>query len=106
MVINLQIKQKYDIICLHWLRMSQQGVRKMSNKEKLNQFTDKGLEMIEEIVLSSDPAEIIKMISELKEERKQDKLVSWNAKYKVEDMVLDWDVLQTLKKNNINTLQQ
>lgn len=78
----------------------------MSNKEKLNQFTDKGLEMIEEIVLSSDPAEIIKMIQELKEERKQDKLVSWNAKYKVEDMVLDWDVLQTLKKNNINTLQQ
>lgn len=78
----------------------------MNNKDKLNQFTDQGLELIEEIILSSDSQEVIQMIQELKEERKQDKLVSWNAKYKVEDMVLDWTVLQTLKKNNINTLQQ
>ena len=78
----------------------------MNNKEVLNQFTDQGLELIEELILTTEPNELIKMIQELKQERKEDKLVSWNAKYKVEDMVLDWNVLQTLKKNNINTLQQ
>ena len=78
----------------------------MNNKEVLNQFTDQGLELIEELILTTEPNELIKMIQELKQERKEDKLVSWNAKYKVEDMVLDWTVLQTLKKNNINTLQQ
>ena len=78
----------------------------MNNKEVLNQFTDQGLELIEELILTTKPNELIKMIQELKQERKEDKLVSWNAKYKVEDMVLDWTVLQTLKKNNINTLQQ
>jgi hypothetical protein len=81
-------------------------VVEMNNKEVLNQFTDQGLELIEELILTTEPNELIKMIQELKQERKEDKLVSWNAKYKVEDMVLDWTVLQTLKKNNINTLQQ
>ena len=54
--------------------------------------------------LSLPTEEILPMIQSVKKEREEKRKTNWNAFYKVEDMVLDWDVLQTLKKNNINTL--
>lgn len=77
----------------------------MNNKEKLQRFSDEGLDLIEKLILSSEPEALFTMIQEIKQERYLAKEESWNKKYKVEDMVLDWTVLQTLKQNNINTLQ-
>lgn len=77
----------------------------MTKKEKLTRFSDEALDIIEELVLTTSEEDLVVMINEIKQERAEIKNLSWNARYRVEDMVLDWDVLKTLKRNNINTLQ-
>lgn len=73
-------------------------------KEQLTRFSTEALDILEEMFLSLPTEEILPMIQSVKKEREEKRKTNWNAFYKVEDMVLDWDVLQTLKKNNINTL--
>lgn len=74
------------------------------HKEQLTRFSSEALDILEEMFLSLPTEEILPMIQTVKKEREEKRKTNWNAFYKVEDMVLDWDVLQTLKKNNINTL--
>lgn len=74
------------------------------HKEQLTRFSTEALDILEEMFLSLPTEEILPMIQSVKKEREEKRKTNWNAFYKVEDMVLDWDVLQTLKKNNINTL--
>ena len=74
------------------------------HKEQLTRFSSEALDILEEMFLSLPTEEILPMIQSVKKEREEKRKTNWNAFYKVEDMVLDWDVLQTLKKNNINTL--
>lgn len=74
------------------------------HKEQLTRFSTEALNILEEMFLSLPTEEILPMIQSVKKEREEKRKTNWNAFYKVEDMVLDWDVLQTLKKNNINTL--
>lgn len=73
-------------------------------KEQLTRFSTEALDILEEMFLSLPTEELLPMIQSVKKEREEKRKTNWNAFYKVEDMVLDWDVLQTLKKNNINTL--
>ena len=73
-------------------------------KEQLTRFSTEALDILEEMFLSLPTEEILPMIQSVKKEREEKRKTNWKAFYKVEDMVLDWDVLQTLKKNNINTL--
>ena len=73
-------------------------------KEQLTRFSTEALDILEEMFLSLPTEEILPMIQSVKKEKEEKRKTNWNAFYKVEDMVLDWDVLQTLKKNNINTL--
>ena len=74
------------------------------HKEQLTRFSTEALDILEEMFLSLPTEEILPMIQSVKKEREEKRKTNWNAFYKVEDMVLDWDVFQTLKKNNINTL--
>ena len=74
------------------------------HKEQLTRFSSEALDILEEMFLSLPTEEILPMIQSVKKEKEEKRKTNWNAFYKVEDMVLDWDVLQTLKKNNINTL--
>ena len=74
------------------------------HKEQLTRFSTEALDILEEMFLSLPTEEILPMIQSVKKEREEKRKTNWNAFYKVEDMVLDWDVLQTLKRNNINTL--
>ena len=74
------------------------------HKEQLTRFSTEALDILEEMFLSLPTEEILSMIQTVKKEREEKRKTNWNAFYKVEDMVLDWDVLQTLKRNNINTL--
>ena len=74
------------------------------HKEQLTRFSTEALDILEEMFLSLPTEEILPMIQSVKKEKEEKRKTNWNAFYKVEDMVLDWDVLQTLKKNNINTL--
>lgn len=74
------------------------------HKEQLTRFSSEALDILEEMFLSLPTEEILSMIQTVKKEREEKRKTNWNAFYKVEDMVLDWDVLQTLKRNNINTL--
>ena len=74
------------------------------HKEQLTRFSTEALDILEEMFLSLPTEEILPMIQSVKKEREEKRKTNWNAFYKVEDMVLDWDVLQALKKNNINTL--
>ena len=74
------------------------------HKEQLTRFSSEALDILEEMFLSLPTEEILPMIQTVKKEREEKRKTNWNAFYKVEDMVLDWDVLQTSKKNNINTL--
>ena len=74
------------------------------HKEQLTRFSTEALDILEEMFLSLPTEEILPMIQSVKKEREEKRKTNCNAFYKVEDMVLDWDVLQTLKKNNINTL--
>lgn len=74
------------------------------HKEQLTRFSSEALDILEEMFLSLPTEEILPMIQTVKKEREEKRKTNWNAFYKVEDMVLDWDVLQTLKKNNINIL--
>lgn len=83
-----------------------EGVVEMTKKEILTCFDDEALNIIEELILTTSEKDLFVMINEIKQERAQAKNVSWNARYRVEDMVLDWDVLKTLKRNHINTLQE
>lgn len=83
-----------------------EGVVEMTKKEMLTRFGDEALDIIEELILTTSEKDLFVMINEIKQERAQAKNVSWNARYRVEDMVLDWDVLKTLKRNHINTLQE
>ena len=74
------------------------------HKEQLTRFSTEALDILEEMFLSLPTEEILPMIQSVRKEREEKRKTNWNAFYKVEDMVLDWDVLQTVKKNNINTL--
>ena len=74
------------------------------HKEQLTRFSTEALDILEEMFLSLPTEEILPMIQSVKKEREEKRKTNWNAFYKVEDMVLDWDVLQTLKKNYFNTL--
>ncbi len=70
-------------------------------RETLDNLSEKSLKFIEELITSASKEEILEDIHSVREARR----AGINARILVENMVLDWPLLQKLKKENINTLQ-
>lgn len=77
----------------------------MTKKEKLETFSTERLEIIKRIIQTTPADEISRMINEIKKERKEKEQTNWNELYPVDDLVLDYSLVQLLKNNQIYSLQ-
>lgn len=77
----------------------------MTKKEKLECFSTEKLELIKRIIQTTPDYEIISIINTIKKERREKQQINWNSLYPVDDLVLDYGLVQLLKENKIFTLQ-
>lgn len=77
----------------------------MTKKEKLECFSTEQLELIKRIIQTTPDYEIISIINTIKKERREKQQINWNSLYPVDDLVLDYGLVQLLKENKIFTLQ-
>ena len=77
----------------------------MEKKKSLEKFSIEQLETIKNIIQTTPTDEIVKMIDEIKQEREERRQASWNSLYSVDDLVLDYRLVQLLKANEIYNLQ-
>lgn len=77
----------------------------MTKKEKLECFSTEQLELIKRIIQTTPDYEIISIINIIKKERREKQQINWNSLYPVDDLVLDYRLVQLLKENKIFTLQ-
>lgn len=77
----------------------------MTKKEKLECFSTEQLELIKRIIQTTPDYEIISIINTIKKERQEKQQINWNSLYSVDDLVLDYGLVQLLKENKIFTLQ-
>lgn len=77
----------------------------MENKKLLEKFSIEQLEAIKVIIQTTPVDMTVKMIDEINQERIKRKQTNWNSQYSVNDLVLDYRLVQLLKANKIYTLQ-
>ena len=77
----------------------------MENKKLLEKFSIEQLEAIKAIIQTTPVDMTVKMIDEINQERIKRKQTNWNSQYSVNDLVLDYRLVQLLKANKIYTLQ-
>ena len=77
----------------------------MTKKEKLECFSTEQLELIKRIIQTTPDYEIISIINTIKKESREKHQINWNSLYPVDDLVLDYGLVQLLKENKIFTLQ-
>ena len=77
----------------------------MENKKLLEKLSIEQLEAIKAIIQTTPVDMTVKMIDEINQERIKRKQTNWNSQYSVNDLVLDYRLVQLLKANKIYTLQ-